>query len=294
MSIAVTGATGHLGRLVIADLLEHGVAPGEITAVVRDPDKAADLAAGGVRVRVADYDRPETLKDAFAEGDRVLLISGNDVGRRIPQHTAVVEAAARAGVAQLAYTGILGGPAADFTLGDEHRATEELILSSGVPYTFLRNGWYTEVYTANLPAVLEHGVVIGNAGEGRVASASRADYAAAAAVVLTGEGHDSRAYELSGDTAWSFAEYAATVAELSGQPVTYQNISGAERQEILTGVGVPAAFAAVLVDVDEAIGRGRLAGTTGELSQLTGRPTTPLRETVALELRALGALKGDA
>lgn len=289
MSIAVTGATGHLGRLVIADLLEHGVAPGEITAVVRDPDKAADLAAGGVRVHVADYDRPETLKGAFAEGDRVLLISGNDVGRRIPQHTAVVEAAARAGVAQLAYTGILGGPAADFTLGDEHRATEELILSSGVPYTFLRNGWYTEVYTANLPAVLEHGVVIGNAGDGRVSSAARADYAAAAAAVLAGEGHENKAYDLSGDTAWSFPEYAATVAEVAGREVAYHDVSAEERQEILVGVGVPADFAAVLVDVDRAIGRGLLAGTSGELARLIGRPTTPLRETVAVEVRALNA-----
>jgi NAD(P)H dehydrogenase (quinone) len=294
VSIAVTGATGHLGRLVIAELLEHGVAPGDIAAVVRDPGKAADLAAGGVRVRVADYDRPETLKGAFAEGDRVLMISGNEVGRRVPQHSAVVDAAARAGVTQLAYTSVLGGPAADFTLADEHRATEELILASGVPYTFLRNGWYTEVYTANLPAVLEHGVVIGNAGDGRVASAARADYAAAAAVVVSGEGHENRAYELSGDIAWSFAEYAATVAELSGRPVRYQDISGEERQQILTGVGVPADFAAVLVDVDDAIRRGLLAGTTGEMAQLTGRPTTPLRETVAVELRALGALQGDA
>ncbi|NUS10439.1 MAG: SDR family oxidoreductase [Streptomyces sp.] len=293
MSIAVTGATGHLGRLVIADLLERGVAPDAVAAVVRDGAKAADLAAAGVEVRVADYDRPETLGNAFAAGDRVLMVSGNEVGRRIPQHAAVIDAATRAGVALLAYTSVLGGPKADFTLADEHRATEELIAASGLPYTFLRNGWYTEVYTANLPAVLEHGVVIGNAGDGRIASASRADYAAAAAAVLAGEGHENRAYELSGDTAWSFPEYAAAVAELSGRPVAYRDISAQERQEILTGVGVPADFAAVLIDVDEAIARGRLAGTSGEMSRLIGRPTTPMRETVAVELRALGALGGE-
>jgi NAD(P)H dehydrogenase (quinone) len=289
VSIVVTGATGHLGRLVIADLLERGVAPAGIAAVVRDADKAADLAAGGVEVRVADYDTPASLKGAFAAGDRVLMISGNEVGRRIPQHTAVVDVAAEAGVALLVYTGVLGGPAADFILADEHKATEEHILASGLPYVFLRNGWYTEVYTANLPAVLEHGVVIGNAGDGRVASAARADYAAASAAVLTGEGHENRAYDLSGDTAWSFPDYAATVAELSGREVAYHDVTAAERQEILAGVGVPADFAAVLVDVDRAIERGLLGGTSGELSRLIGRPTTPLRETVAVELRALNA-----
>jgi NAD(P)H dehydrogenase (quinone) len=290
VSIVVTGATGQLGRLVIARLLERGVAPGAIAAAVRSPEKAADLAGQGVEVREADYDRPDTLAGAFAAGDRVLMVSGNEVGRRMPQHAAVIDAATRAGVALLAYTSVLGGPEADFTLADEHRATEELILASGLPYTLLRNGWYTEVYTANLPAVLEHGVVIGNAGEGRVASAARADYAAAAATVLSSEGHENQAYELSGDSAWSFTEYAAVVAELSGRPVAYQDITAAERREILTGVGVPAEFAEVLVDLDEAIARGRLAGTSGHLSGLLGRPTTPMRDTVAAELKSLGEL----
>ncbi|MFG1808712.1 SDR family oxidoreductase [Streptomyces sp. NPDC049040] len=289
MSIVVTGATGQLGRLVIADLLERGVAPAGIAAVARDEGKAADLAAAGVEVRIADYDRPETLKGAFAAGDRVLMISANEVGRRVPQHTAVVDAAAEAGVALLVYTGVLGGPAADFLLADEHKATEEHILASGLPYVFLRNGWYTEVYTANLPAVLEHGVVIGNVGDGRVATAARADYAAAAAAAVSGEGHENRVYELSGDVAWSFPEYAALITELSGREVAYSDVSAEERQEILVGVGVPADFVAVLVDLDQAIGRGLLAGTSGELARLIGRPTTPLRETVAEELRRLRA-----
>jgi NAD(P)H dehydrogenase (quinone) len=285
MSIVVTGATGQLGRLVIADLLERGVAPGDVAAVVRDEARAADLAALGVELRVADYDRPDTLKDVFHAGDRVLLISGNEVGRRIPQHQAVVDAAAGAGVALLAYTGILGGPDADLVLADEHKATEQHILDSKLPYVFLRNGWYTEVYTANLAPVLAHGAVIGNAGEGRVASAGRADYAAAAAVVLTGEGHENKAYELSGDTAWSFPEYAAVIAELTGQEVVYRDVPGEERQAILVGAGLPEDFAAVLVDVDHAIGRGLLAGTSGELSRLIGRPTTPLRASVQAALQ---------
>ncbi|MFF8244206.1 SDR family oxidoreductase [Streptomyces griseus] len=283
MSIVVTGATGALGRLVVDALLAE-VPAGEVVAVVRDKEKAAALAARGVELRIADYDRPESLAGAFRSGDRVLLISGSEVGRRVAQHTAVIDAAKAAGVARLAYTGILSGPDADFTLADEHRATERLILDSGLPYTFLRNGWYTENYTANLAPVLEHGAVLANAGEGRIASASRADYAAAAVAVLTGDGHLNTAYELSGDTAWSLAEYAALLSELTGEEIAYRNVPAAAHQEALVGAGVPEGFAAILVDVDEAIGRGRLAGTSGDLARLIGRPTTPLAETVRAAL----------
>ncbi|MFF3154327.1 SDR family oxidoreductase [Streptomyces sp. NPDC057910] len=285
MSIVVTGATGSLGRLVVEDLLTR-VPASEIAAVVRDKEKAAGLAARGVELRIADYSEPATLAGAFEAGDRVLLISGSEVGRRVPQHTAVIEAAKAAGVAQLAYTGILGGPDADFALADEHRVTERLILESGLPYTFLRNGWYTENYTANLAPVLAHGAVVSNAGEGRVASAARADYAAAAAAVLTGEGHLGRAYELSGDVAWSFAEYAAEVAAATGEPVTYNAVTPEAHLAILTGAGLPTAFAELLVDVDLAIERGRLAATPGDLTRLIGRPTTPLATTVRAALAA--------
>ncbi|MET9799224.1 NAD(P)H-binding protein [Streptomyces sp. NPDC006368] len=287
MSIVVTGATGRLGRLVIDALLDQGVPASGIAAVVRDKAKAADLAERGVELRIADYSRPETLAGAFTAGDRVLLISGSEVGQRVPQHAAVISAAKAAGVAQLAYTGILGGPEADFELAAEHRATEELILGSGLPYTLLRNGWYTENYTEHLAPVLEHGAVVANAGEGRVASAARADYAAAAAAVLTGEAerHLGRAYELSGDVAWSFAEYAAEVARQSGEPVTYEDVPAGTHLDILTGAGVPEPFAAILVDVDRAIGRGRLSATSGDLARLIGRPTTPLADSVARALR---------
>ncbi|MFE6697478.1 NmrA family NAD(P)-binding protein [Streptomyces sp. NPDC057718] len=288
MSIVVTGATGALGRLVV-DALLTTVPAGEVVAVVRDKEKAAALAARGVELRIADYSHPETLAGAFRSGDRVLLISGSEVGRRVAQHAAVIDAAKAAGVAQLAYTGILGGPDADFALADEHKATEQLILDSGLPYTFLRNGWYTENYTANLAPVLEHRAVVANAGEGRIASASRADYAAAAAAVLTGDGHLNTAYELSGDTAWSLAEYAAVISELTGETTAYNNVPAAVHQEILVGAGLPEGFAAILVDVDEAIGRGRLAGTSGDLARLIGRPTTPLAETVRAALSALPA-----
>ncbi|WP_097990413.1 NmrA family NAD(P)-binding protein [Streptomyces sp. f51] len=285
MSIVVTGATGALGRLVVDALLAE-VPAGEVVAVVRDKEKAAALAARGVELRIADYSAPETLAGAFRSGDRVLLISGSEVGRRVAQHAAVIDAAKAAGVAQLAYTGILGGPDADFALADEHKATEQLILDSGLPYTFLRNGWYTENYTANLAPVLEHRAVVANAGEGRIASATRADYAAAAAAVLIGDGHLNTAYELSGDTAWSLAEYAAVISGLTGEAIAYNNVPAATHQEILVGAGLPEGFAAILVDVDEAIGRGRLAGTSGDLARLIGRPTTPLAETVRAALPA--------
>ncbi|MFJ1745784.1 SDR family oxidoreductase [Streptomyces sp. NPDC088116] len=286
MSIVVTGATGHLGRLVIESLLATGVPADGIAAVVRNEEKASALAARSVELRVADYDRPETLATAFRAGDRVLLVSANEVGRRVPQHTAVIDAAKTAGVAQLAYTGILGGPEADFQLAAEHKVTEQLILDSGLPYTFLRNGWYTENYTENLGPVLEHGAVVANAGEGLVASASRADYAAAAAAVVTGEGHLNTAYELSGDTAWSFGAYAAELSRQTGRTIAYNDVTPEARLEILTGAGLPAPLAEVFVDVDNAIGRGLLARTTGDLARLIGRPTTPLADSVAEALKA--------
>ncbi|MEV6580513.1 SDR family oxidoreductase [Streptomyces sp. NPDC051582] len=283
MSIVVTGATGALGRLVVEELLNR-VPAERVAVVVRSEEKAADLAERGVEVRIADYDAPETLAGAFRSGDRVLLISGNEVGRRVPQHLAVIAAARTAEVAQLAYTGILGGPEADFDLAAEHKVTEQAILDSGLPYTFLRNGWYHENYTGRLDTVLEHGAVVGSAGEGRIASAARADYAAAAAAVLTGEGHLGQAYELSGDSAWSLAEYAAEVAAQTGKEVAYSGVPAEAHLAILTGAGVPEGFAAILVDVDAAISRGRLAHTGGDLSRLIGRPTTPVAHAIASAL----------
>ncbi|MEU6391948.1 SDR family oxidoreductase [Streptomyces sp. NPDC046939] len=285
MSLVITGATGHLGRLVVEGLLDAGVPAGEIAAVVRDKEKAAPLAARGVELRVADYNAPETLGDAFRAGDKVLLISGSEVGRRAAQHQAVIDAAKAAGVASLAYTGILGGPDADFALADEHKVTEQAILDSGLPYTFLRNGWYHENYTGNLGVVLEHGAVVASAGEGRVASASRADYAAAAVAVLTGTGHEGRAYELSGDEAWSLAEYAAEVAKQSGKDVVYRAVTPEQNLEVLLGAGLPQPFAEILVGVDTAIGRGLLARRNGDLARLIGRPTTPVADAIADALK---------
>lgn len=284
MKFVVTGANGRLGRLVIADLLTRGVAPESIAAGVRDPRKAADLAEQGVEVRTVDYDRPETLKAAFQPGDRVLLIASNVLGQRAGHAIAAIDAAAEAGVDLLAFTGTLGAPDADFIIAEEHKAIEVHLMASGLPWVLLRNGFYTENYTENLASALESGVLVGNAGNGRIASAARVDYAAAAAVVLTGEGHEKRAYELSGDTAWTMAEYAALVSEISGLDIVYREIPAEEHQAILVAAGLPESFAEALVDADAAIGRNRLDYTGGDLSRLIGRPTTTLRESVQAAL----------
>ncbi|MEU6207208.1 NAD(P)H-binding protein [Micromonospora musae] len=292
MSIAVTGATGQLGRLVIADLLAAGVPADQITAVARSAERAADLVARGVRLHVADYDRPETFAGAFRPGDRVLLISASEVGRRAAQHAAVVDAAAAAGVAQLAYVGVFGGPEADFLLAADHRATEELILATGLPYTFLRNNWYSDapMFTGDLAGILARGAIVNSVhGESRIATAPRGDYAAAAAAVLTSDGHLNAAYELSGDHAWTFGEFAEVITRLSGTKVVHSYVPPQEQKAMMTGAGLPDALAEIFVDVDEAINRGALAGTPGDLSRLIGRPTTPMAETVAAALADLAS-----
>jgi len=287
MSIIITGSTGELGRLVIADLLASGVPADQVTAVARSEEKAADLVAQGVRLHLADYDRPETFATAFQPEDRVLLISGSDVGRRVPQHAVVIDAAKAAGVAQLAYTGILGGPKADFLLAAEHRETEQLILDSGLPYTFLRNGWYSDgpAFTADLPAIIERGAITNSVVPGsRIATAPRTDFAAAAAVVLSTDGHLNQAYELSGDTAWTFEEFAEEVSRQTGKKVVHNSLSAAEYKTLLLDNGLPEVFADILVDVDAAISRGALAATPGDLSRLVGRPTVPIADSIAAAL----------
>lgn len=283
MSIVVTGATGHLGKFVIEGLLEK-VPADQITAVVRSEEKAAGFAARGVRIAVADYDAPETFDGLFSAGDKVLLISGSEVGKdRVAQHKVVLEAAKAAGVALLAYTSAPGSLTA--ALADAHRGTEAAILESGVPYVLLRNGWYNENYTEQLAPVLQFNAVTQAAGDGKVASAARADYAAAAVAVLVGEGHENKTYELSGDTAWSFAEYAAEVGRQTGKEIAYNAVSAEAYQGILTGAGLPEPIAAILAGVDASIEKGELAGTPGSLSRLTGRPTTPIADSIAVALK---------
>ncbi|MEV6411093.1 SDR family oxidoreductase [Kribbella sp. NPDC051718] len=281
MNTVITGATGQLGRLVIADLLAAGVPADGITAVVRSQEKAADLAAQGIKIAVADYDQPASFADVFSAGDRVLLISGSEPGRRIPQHAAVIDAAKAAGVAQLAYTGIFGGPGNPMLLGADHHATEQLIRESGLPYTFLRNNWYSEMAVRDVPAAIESGVIVNSAGpEARLATATREDYAAAAAAVLTTDGHLNQAYELGGDTAWTFTEFAEELTRQTGKPVVHQSIPTEDALAGLLQAGIPADFAKVLADIDIQTTAGALAPTPGTLTKLIGRPTTPIATTI--------------
>ena len=283
MSIVVTGATGHLGRHVVEQLLEK-VPAEQITAVVRDEAKGADFAARGVKLAVANYNTPETFDGLFAAGDKVLLISGNEFDKGRPaQHQVVIDAAKAAGVALLAYTSAPGTLTA--ALADDHRATEQALTTSGVPYALLRNGWYHENYTEQLAPVLEHNAVVAAAGEGRVSSASRADYAAAAVAVLTGEGHENKTYELGGDEAWSFAEYAAELSKQTGKEIAYNAVPTEVLVGILTGAGLPEQFAAILAGVDASIEQGELVVSSGDLSRLAGRPTTPLAEAITVALK---------
>ncbi|MER5478377.1 NAD(P)H-binding protein [Streptomyces sp. NPDC002734] len=285
MRMVVTGATGSLGTLVIDGLLER-VPADRVVAVVRDREKGAALAARGVRLTTADYDAPDTFHGVFRAGDRVLLVSGNDVtADRVAQHRTVVDAAAVAGVGLLAYTSVPG--AFQARLADAHRRTEGLILASGLPYTLLRNNWYTEVFTEQLPLVLYLGAVARACADGRVASASRADYAAAAVAVLTGRGHENRTYELGGDTAWNLAEYAAEVSRQAGREVPYRAMTFDGYLAHLITAGLPERAAELLAGADVSVARGQLSATPGALSRLIGRPTTPMHRSVAESVGAL-------
>jgi len=283
--IAITGASGQLGRLVIHDLLQK-VPAGELVALVRHPERVQDLAALGVQIRTADYSRPETLVPALAGVERLLLISSSEVGQRTPQHKAVIDAARKAGVRLLAYTSLLRADQSPLGLAPEHAETEAYLRASGLPFVLLRNGWYTENYTASIPAALAHGAFLGSAGEGRIASAARADYAAAAAAVLLLEDQAGRTYELAGDTSYTLAELAGEIARQSGKTVVYRDLPEAEYRGVLLGAGLPEGLASLLADSDAGVAKGALAAEGRDLSRLIGRGTTPMATSVAEALRA--------
>jgi NAD(P)H dehydrogenase (quinone) len=275
MTIAITGASGQLGRLAIAALTARRATP---IALARDPSKA-DL---GVETRAFDYTNPDPA--ALNGVETLVLISSNDFNDRAGQHRNVIAAAKAAGVRRLIYTSILKGDASPMLLAQDHIATEAAIRESGIPATILRNGWYTENYTGSLGAALQHGAIIGAAGEGRVNSAARKDYAEAVAVTALDPAHTGKTYELAGDTAHSGADFAAAVAKAAGKPVTYVPMAEADYAKALTGFGLPEGFAKILADSDARAGEGALADDSRTLSRLIGRPTTPIAETIAAAL----------
>ncbi|KQR39189.1 SDR family oxidoreductase [Microbacterium sp. Leaf159] len=273
MTILVTGATGNLGRLVIASLLERGADPQSIIAGARDVTRAESL---GVRAARLDYTDPSSIAAALDGVDSVLLISGSEVGQRVAQHEAVIDAAKDAGVTKFVYTSAPKATTSDLVLAPEHKATEELIQASGLPAVILRNNWYTENYAADLARAAETGVLAAGVGDGRVASASRKDFADAAAVVLLEDGHIGQVYELGGDVAWNYDDLAAAIAEISGREVTYQPLTADDQRAGLLAAGLDEGTAGFVVALDAGIASGALADSDGTLARLIGRPTTPL------------------
>lgn len=284
--IAITGATGQLGRLVIAALLKK-VPANQIVAAVRSPAKAKELSDLGVDVRQADYTQPATLDSAFKGVEKVLLISSNEIGQREAQHQAVIDAAKRAGVKLIAYTSLLHADTTKLGLGTEHRATEAALKASGVPAVILRNGWYTENYAASIAPALAHNAFIGAVGEGRISSATREDYAEAAAAVLQLENQGGKIYELAGDESYTLAEFSAEIARQSGKKVDYVNLSQDEFAKALLGAGLPEGFANLLADSDAGAAQGGLFDDSKTLSKLIGRKTTPYQEVITATLKSL-------
>lgn len=280
MTIAITGATGQLGRLVV-EKLKQKVASNEIVALVRDPAKAADL---GVAARAFDYSKAEGLDAALQGVDTLLLISGNEIGQRAVQHANVIEAAKKAGVKHFVYTSLLRADSSPLSLAPEHAQTEQAIKASGLDYTILRNGWYTENYTGSVGAALGLGALYGSAGEGKISSAARADYAEAAAVVLTSAGHQGKTYELAGDASYTLSELAAEISAQSGKTIPYTNIPEADYAAALKQAGLPDFFAEAIASWDTGASHNALFDEGHQLSRLIGRPTTPLKESVKAAL----------
>lgn len=281
MKIAITGASGQLGRLVIARLRTE-VPASDIVALVRTPAKAIDL---GVDVREADYTRPDTLDKALVGIDTLLMISGSEVGQRVAQQRNIVEAAKKAGVKRVVYTSLLHADRSTLSLAPEHVETEALLKASGLSITLLRNGWYTENYTASVGPAVANGAFIGSAGEGKIASAARVDYADAAVAALTTTGHEGKTYELAGDSAYTLAELAAEVSRQTGKPIPYKNLSPTDYAAALAGAGVSAPWPEALASFDAEAAKGALFDDGHVLSKLIGRPTTPLSEVVAAALK---------
>jgi NAD(P)H dehydrogenase (quinone) len=283
--ILVTAAGGQLGRLVLAELLKS-IPPDRIVAGARRPDALADFAAKGVAVRAADYAKPATLDAALAGVDRLLLISSNAVGQRAVEHQNAIDAAVRAGVSLIAYTSILHADTTPIALADEHRITEAALKKSGVPHVMLRNGWYTENYTAAIQAILAHNAVVGSAGNGKISAAARADYAAAAAAVLTSkENQAGKTYELASDEAFTMAEFAAEIAKQTGKAIAYNDLPEATYAGILVSAGLPEGFAKVLAQSSTVTKDGALFDDSHAMSKLIGRKTTPMKDVVAAALK---------
>jgi len=276
MKTGITGATGQLGRLVIENL-KRKVAEENLVALVRTPEKASDL---GIETRAFDYEKPESLAGTLQGIDHLLLISGNEVGKRRQQHENVIKAAQQAGVKWIVYTSLLHADWSTLSLAEEHKATEDALKASGIAYTILRNGWYTENYTGSVPGAVKAGVLLGSAGEGKISSATREDFAEAAAVVLTSENQEGKVYELAGDNYFTLIDLAAEISRQTGKEIPYKNLPETEYAEMLKSFGLPEGMAKVIASSDTGAANNDLFDDSKQLSRLIGRPTTSLAQSV--------------
>ena len=281
MTIGITGATGHLGRLVV-NKLRAKVPAADIVALVRSPAKAVAL---GVEVREADYAKPETLGRALAGIDTLLLISSSEIGQRAAQHQNVIQAAKKVAAKRIIYTSLLHADTSPLDLAEEHRATEAELKDSGIPFTLLRNGWYTENYTNSIPGALAGGAFLGSAGNSKISSATRADYADAAVAVLISGGDERRTYELAGDEAYTLSDLAAEISRQTGRKIPYKNLPESEYAAALVGFGLLESLARAVAGWDVAASRNALFDDNHQLSALIGRATTPLSVAVANALK---------
>lgn len=281
MKIAITGATGQLGRIVVEKLKEK-VDVSNIVALVRSKEKAADL---GVEAREADYENPQSLDAALSGVDTLLLISGSEVGKRAAQHSNVINAAKKSGVKWIVYTSLLHADNSTLSLATEHVATEAMLKESGITHTVLRNGWYTENYTGSIGGALAGGAFVGSAGDGKIASAAREDYAEAAVQVLTSKGHEGKVYELAGDEAYTLTDLAAEISKQSGKNIPYKNLPQGEYAKLLESFGLPQGLSQAIAGWDVSASKGDLFNDSKQLPQLIGRPTTPLKDVVAEALQ---------
>ncbi|USQ81908.1 SDR family oxidoreductase [Ornithinimicrobium faecis] len=278
MAIVVTGATGHFGRLVVESLLERGVPAGDILATGRSTERLTELQARGVRTAVLDFDAP--ADGVLSAGDVLLLVSASEVGQRARQHQNVIDAAVRAGVSTIAYTSLLDAAESDLILAPEHKVTEEALQASGLPVTILRNGWYTENFEPALAQAQATGAVLGSTAGGRISAAPRADFAEAAAVVLTTEGHQGKVYELAGDNSFTLDDLATAFGDVLNTEVSHRDVDADTHREMLAAAGLADGLVGFLVAVDQSTAQGALESSSTDLSQLIGRPTEPLATTV--------------
>lgn len=283
MKIGVTGATGQLGKLVV-EQLQNKAGEENIVALVRNPEKAKDL---GVEIRPFDYEQAGSLAGQLQGIDRLVMISANEIGKRARQHKNVIDAAKNAGVKWIVYTSLLRADSTTISLATEHLETEKILKNSGIDYTILRNGWYTENYTSSIGGAIAGGAFIGSAGSGKISSAARADYAEAAAVVIMDESYRGKVLELAGDVAYTLSDLAAEISRQSGKDIPYKDLPEDEYAKILESFNLPKLIAAAIASWDVSVSKGDLYDDSKQLSKIIGRPTTPMSETVKSSIRTI-------